>query len=143
MRFRVISETQGLVWTGDDAARAEEVALATAVGTGRTVYLQEGTEGSGVRGISAAVAGAAMTMSKAEKQIAATYTYDEVHAAVNKAANDIIEAADLPDEGARDALNLCVNATLNYLDGTATDLSEVVDHGYEADLDEVLGWINP
>lgn len=40
--YRVISEIHGLVWTGDDAERAEEVALIAAVHTGRTVYLQDG-----------------------------------------------------------------------------------------------------
>lgn len=44
MRYRVISEIHGLVWTGDDGERAEEIALVAAVNSGRTVYLQDGTE---------------------------------------------------------------------------------------------------
>jgi hypothetical protein len=40
--FRVISETQGLVWTGEDAEQAEQVALMVAVNTARTTYLQDG-----------------------------------------------------------------------------------------------------
>lgn len=43
MRYRVISETHGLMWTGDDADEAEDTALIVAVGTARTVYLQDGT----------------------------------------------------------------------------------------------------
>jgi hypothetical protein len=42
--YRVISETQGLVWTGADYERAEEVALIVAVNTGHTVYLQDGEQ---------------------------------------------------------------------------------------------------
>jgi hypothetical protein len=41
--YRVISEKQGLLWTGDDAEYAEEIAAMVAMLSGRTVYLQEGT----------------------------------------------------------------------------------------------------
>lgn len=43
-RYRVVSEPHGLLWTGDDAERAEEIALMAAVNTARTAYLQDGTD---------------------------------------------------------------------------------------------------
>lgn len=68
------------------------------------------------------------------------YTRDEVVAALNRAANDVDEAAGLPDEGARDCVNLTVNAALNYLDGSADNLADVVEQNYDDRLDEVLRW---
>jgi hypothetical protein len=72
------------------------------------------------------------------------YTEAEVNAALNRACDDIIEAAELPDMGARDALNLLVNAAVTYLTGGASDLSEVVDACYDTDttLAHVLAWID-
>lgn len=69
------------------------------------------------------------------------HTTEDVLAAVNRAADDILEAIDAGDEGVRDALNLMVNATMAYLTGEADDLKKVVETGYSADLDTVLGWI--
>jgi hypothetical protein len=42
-RYRVVSEKHGLVWTGNDADEAEDIALSVAVNTARTVHLQDGT----------------------------------------------------------------------------------------------------
>ena len=69
------------------------------------------------------------------------YTEDEVSAALNKAADDILEATEAEDEGLRDALNLMVNAVSAYLSGKSTDLEQVAALNYEADLDSIVGWI--
>jgi hypothetical protein len=71
-----------------------------------------------------------------------TFTDAEVVAALNKAADDILEATDAGDEGLRDAINLMVNAAVSYLRGDAANLTEAVDNNYdEATLADVLNWI--
>lgn len=70
-----------------------------------------------------------------------TFTLDDVSTAINRASDDINDAADLPDSGVIDALNLLVNATLAYLTGDASDLETVAEKNYEADLSSILGWI--
>jgi hypothetical protein len=69
------------------------------------------------------------------------YSEEDVSAAVNQAADDILDAVDAGDAGLRDGVNLLVNATVSYVTGKARDLSEVVEQSYEADYDEVLSWI--
>jgi hypothetical protein len=69
------------------------------------------------------------------------YTQEQVSAALNKAADDIIEATEAEDEGLRDALNLMVNAVGSYLWDGAEDLGEVAVKNYDADLDSIVGWI--
>jgi hypothetical protein len=69
------------------------------------------------------------------------YTQDQVSAALNKAADDIIEATEAEDEGLRDALNLMVNAVGSYLWDGSEDLAEVAVKNYDADLDAIVGWI--
>lgn len=71
----------------------------------------------------------------------ADYSTDQIAAALNKAADDILEAVDADDEGLRDALNLVVNATMDYLTGDAETLEKVAEINYDADLFEILGWI--
>lgn len=61
--------------------------------------------------------------------------------ALNQAADDILDAVEAGDEGLRDALNLMVNAVMEYLTGRASSLAEVVDSNYEADYRTVLSWI--
>lgn len=70
-----------------------------------------------------------------------TYTRDDVLKALNEAADDIIETADLPDTGARDAMNLLVNVAMAYLDGEPRDVRAVIEGNYSAEPDEVLGWL--
>jgi hypothetical protein len=70
-----------------------------------------------------------------------TYTAEEISAALNKAADDIIEATEAEDEGLRDALNLMVNAAGAYLWDGAKNLEEVAEKNYDADLDSIVGWI--
>lgn len=70
------------------------------------------------------------------------YTHDQIAAALNRAVEDIADAASLPDEGTIDALNLLVNAAVHYLEHPNDGLAEVVEASYDATLDEVLGWIS-
>lgn len=69
------------------------------------------------------------------------FTEQQVAAALNHAADDILDAVDAGDEGLRDGLNLLVNATVAYLTGRAQNLQEVVGQGYDADYPTVLSWI--
>lgn len=69
------------------------------------------------------------------------FTEQQVGAALNHAADDILDAVDAGDEGLRDGLNLLVNAAVAYLTGRAQNLREVVQQGYDADYEDVLGWI--
>jgi len=69
------------------------------------------------------------------------FTKQQVGDALNNAADDILEAVDAGDDDLRDALNLIVNATVAYLTGRAQNLQEVVEQGYDAGYEEVLGWI--
>lgn len=72
--------------------------------------------------------------------------------ALNTACDDIVEQVGLPDHGARDALNLLVNATLEYLDNPDADLESVAESCYEINarelrggrtkLDAIADWIN-
>lgn len=87
----------------------------------------------------------------------AIYTADDVSQALNSACDDVITAADMDEEGARDALNLLVNAALARLDDPNVTLCEVADANYgisdeelaarkdvpedERVLAVVLGWI--
>ena len=71
-----------------------------------------------------------------------TFTFEQVTEAANLAADDILDAVNAGDTGLRDALNLMANAVCDYLtDPQHRDLNTVVEHGYDADLDEVLDWI--
>jgi hypothetical protein len=70
-----------------------------------------------------------------------TYTQDDISKALNRAADDIIEWADLPDRGVRDALNLLVNVTGSYLWGEAETVADAIDEGYDTSPEEVRDWI--
>jgi len=81
----------------------------------------------------------------------AAYTADTLAAVLNTVADDILDVADCADEGVRDALNLLVNAALVYLDNgwrehdpaaARSRLEHVAAGNYDADLDEILDWIN-
>ena len=69
---------------------------------------------------------------------AATYTLDQVLAALNSAADDIIDAA---GPAVDDTVNLTVNAAVSYLDGTAASLGEAIEAGYDEDAATVIGWV--
>lgn len=71
------------------------------------------------------------------------YSREEVSSALNRAADEVLDAAGAPDTGLRDAVNLVVNASLSYLTGEAATLAGVVEVNYDTEtLDEVLDWIH-
>jgi hypothetical protein len=72
----------------------------------------------------------------------AVHSTESILEALNRAADDINDAADLPDSGTRDALNLLVNAASTYLAHPKADLDQVADECYSAPLSEIIGWIN-
>jgi hypothetical protein len=59
------------------------------------------------------------------------YSAEDVLRVLNRAADDILEAADLPDTGTRDALNLLVNAAFHYLGHPEAELQVVIDANYD------------
>jgi len=90
-------------------------------------------------------------------RFAGLHTQKEISDALNWAADAICEAAELPDAGTRDALNLLVNAVGQRLftdpemtlEQVAASCYETYpeDHGYDEDDSEaplkiVLDWIN-
>lgn len=81
----------------------------------------------------------------------ATYTAATIADLLNAVADDILDVADCGDEGVRDAFNLLINAVLAYLHNGWLDadpaaarsrLQQVAAANYDADLDEIIGWIN-
>ena len=81
------------------------------------------------------------------------YSYEHIYNVINDTANDIIEAAGLPETGAVDAINLLVSATLERLAEPKRPLSKVVrDYGLTDDdckplsgkkaLEEIIGWMH-
>ncbi|NKY96545.1 hypothetical protein [Nocardiopsis alborubida] len=70
------------------------------------------------------------------------YAHDQITAALNRAVEDIADAASLPEEGTIDALNLLINAAAHYLEHPNDGLAEAVEASYDATFDEVLGWIS-
>lgn len=86
-----------------------------------------------------------------------TYTMDQIGEALNSAADDILDAADLPDTGTRDAVNFLVNVAGERLSDPNIPLAQVAREGYSIDTAEtenfqhlpeeerplavILGWI--
>lgn len=66
-------------------------------------------------------------------------TRDQVSAAMNRAADDVLEAIQAPDEGTRDAVNLVVNAALTYLDAPDATLQDAIEENYELDPEDEDG----
>ena len=64
------------------------------------------------------------------------FTLDQVGEAINRAAEDIAEAAGLPETGTVDALTLLIVTTMGYLENPSATLSEVVDRGYAIDMSD-------
>ncbi|MEJ3741799.1 hypothetical protein WEI85_00655 [Actinomycetes bacterium KLBMP 9797] len=69
------------------------------------------------------------------------FNEQQVGDALNRAADDILDAVGAGDQGLRDAMNLITNAAVAYLTGRAQNLRHVVEQGYEADYPTVLSWI--
>jgi len=71
------------------------------------------------------------------------YSADDIRAMLNEAADDIDAfVGGLPDEGARDALNLMVNIIGTRLDHPGQRVEDVISANYDAEPDEVRGWID-
>lgn len=68
------------------------------------------------------------------------HSVDQVSAALNRAADDIIAAAELPETGTIDALNLLVNAALSYLADPSVTLADVARDNYITNQDGQPGW---
>jgi len=69
------------------------------------------------------------------------FTETQVSAALNKACEKIIAAAQLPETGTRDALNLLVNAASLGLREPDATLERVAEQGYGEKLKTILEWI--
>lgn len=78
---------------------------------------------------------------------ATTYTATKVTEVLNVACDEICEAAELPDSGTRDALNLLINLAVSRLEYPSIDLERCVQESYagasgeEITLETVLEWI--
>lgn len=73
-----------------------------------------------------------------------TVSEHQVREIVNTAADDILEAADHPETGLTDAINLLVNAALHRLfDNKDATLAEIVAESYSDDVtvNEVVQWM--
>jgi len=69
-------------------------------------------------------------------------TLRTIHKAINEACDEIIEAGDFTDTGTEVALCLLVNATMSYLEHSATDLDQVARNDYkDVDLPTLIEWI--
>lgn len=68
-------------------------------------------------------------------------TLRTVHKVINQACDEIIAAADLHGTGTETALNLLVNATMSYLEHSATDLKGVARRDFGVNLATLLEWI--
>jgi DNA-binding transcriptional ArsR family regulator len=70
----------------------------------------------------------------------AGYMDEQVSVAYNKAADEVLEAIDAPDEGVRDAINLIVNAGAFFLKQPDAHLPEAIKDAYQEDAQTVLDW---
>ncbi|MDA2949285.1 MAG: hypothetical protein O2892_09620, partial [Actinomycetota bacterium] len=82
------------------------------------------------------------------------YSYAHIHRVINETANAIIEAAELPESGAVDAINFLVSATLERLGAPDRSLAQVARSyalvDYETDkalsgtkaLERIVGWMH-
>lgn len=69
-------------------------------------------------------------------------TMRTIHKAINAACDEIIEAGKFDDTGTEVALCLLVNATMSYLEHSATDLDEVARNDYkDVTLEDLLTWV--
>jgi hypothetical protein len=71
---------------------------------------------------------------------AATFTENQLDAAANRAADDILAATGAGDEGPRDLVNLVVNTTAHCLRQPDATLEEAIRASCQRDLAEVLEW---
>ncbi|GAA1673580.1 hypothetical protein [Fodinicola feengrottensis] len=77
----------------------------------------------------------------AQQSSSHAHPVEEIVRALNRAADDILDAVNAPGTGLRDGLNLMVNATADYLRNQSSDLRSVIKDNYDASYKTVLGWI--
>ena len=70
----------------------------------------------------------------------ATYTYRQVLSAANQAAEMVIGELELPDCGARDIVNLVVNALGTLLKEPTASLDDVIWDNYSEDPQVIRSW---
>jgi hypothetical protein len=68
------------------------------------------------------------------------FAAQELNAAANRAADDILAALSATDEGPRDLVNLVVNATAYYVAHPGATLSEAIEASYSESEFQVLEW---
>lgn len=66
--------------------------------------------------------------------------HDEVLQVLNAAAGDVMDWFGAEDTGTRDAVNLIVNVVAERLKGSAKEINEIIEEGYDATPDEVYDW---
>ena len=74
---------------------------------------------------------------------------DHIRGLVNAAADEVVNFADLPDSGARDAINLMVNLVVSWVeDDPHADVETIIESCYEGDeesdltlVQQVRSWI--
>lgn len=94
-------------------------------------------------GTAARVRSGTMPGMPSAQPISATFSLEQVATAANRAADDVLEAAQpSDDEPTRDVVNLVVNALLTYLTTPGANLPTVVAENYDEDLETVIGWIS-
>ncbi|TLS46016.1 hypothetical protein FE633_10695 [Streptomyces montanus] len=59
---------------------------------------------------------------------------------LNAAADDVTDWFGAEDTGTRDAVNLIVNVVAERLKGSAKEINEIIEEGYDATPDEVYDW---
>ena len=64
----------------------------------------------------------------------------EMTAALNRAADVVLEAIDAPDDGVRDAINLVVNAAVHFHQHPDSDLEAAIAASYQERPEAVLDW---
>ncbi|MBI1758159.1 MAG: hypothetical protein HYR62_02890 [Actinobacteria bacterium] len=70
------------------------------------------------------------------------FTEAHVNDALNRVADDLLQAVDAAEVGLRDAIHLTVNATTAYHTGDAQTLGEVVEQRYDStDNPTALSWL--
>jgi hypothetical protein len=69
-----------------------------------------------------------------------TWTREEIMVALNRAADEVLDITEAPDEGVRDIVNLIVNAGITYLTHPEANLEYVAQANYSVGLDEILRW---
>jgi len=93
-------------------------------------------------------------MSHTRTEAVVHYSYERIHRVINETADEIIEAAELPETGVVDAINFLVSATLERLSEPDRSLAKVARSyalvDFETDkalsgkkaLERIVGWMH-